>query len=101
MSSETPQEKTDRIKAKKRAKKMFRILFKQEYYKKIMDVLNSTSPQRSDLDPILDHILTTAEQDWLWNYLSHCQETGTGGWGNEDVLEAPDEEVDEAASVGW
>ena len=91
-----------RHRAVQRALKM-NILFKEGTYEEIMNALNlpANDPNRKNNfeNALAKTPLVKAEIDWLWNYLSHCTEKGSGGWGNNK----PDGSADlpEAASAGW
>lgn len=94
----------DRIKAKKRAKKMFRILFQQKYYGKIMKILNSPPApgRKAEFNKALGNEFVQAEKDWLWKYLQWCNKDGFGGWSDAAGLpETPGEVVEDAAKSGW
>jgi hypothetical protein len=88
--------------AVQRALKM-NILFKEPIYDNVMKALDkpTNDPTReADFYAALPASLVKAEKDWLWNYLQHCKETGTGGWANPPKNN-PDNWLPDAASVGW
>ncbi|MEJ2241871.1 MAG: hypothetical protein P8Y18_06995 [Candidatus Bathyarchaeota archaeon] len=93
MTKPPPYNNPHAAKAKVRAQKYLKALFKDDTYTAIMNSLEPNLKPNDFRKACSDAGLTTEETDWLWNYLKNCKKAL---WTNDKVRDDPP-----LANAGW